>query len=225
MSGMRCLFRSPRGSSCRRLRRKRSGLSSRRTITSFSTISSRTTRSNTPTPSSTAAFPCRRSLCRLPCSRPGSRRCRIMEIRSQSVGETRAVGARMAAQASAGETYGLVGPLGAGKTEFVRGFVAALNPVAAVRSPTFTLVNTYETHAFPVHHFDFYRLGDPDELGEIGFWEYVGADGVCLIEWADMFVEALPGNIQMIGFRDEGEGKRVLEIDRPDDTPSASQTI
>ena len=138
-----------------------------------------------------------------------------MRIRSSSVDETRAAAARLAAEACAGDAFGLVGDLGAGKTEFVRGFVAALSRDASVRSPTFTLINTYQTPSFPIHHFDFYRLTDPDELREVGFYEYVGGDGVCLIEWADMFSEVLPQNVRMIRFRAEAgeEQVRVIEVD------------
>ncbi len=138
-----------------------------------------------------------------------------MKIRSTSVEQTRTAGARLAAQARPGDIYGLAGELGAGKTEFVRGFVAALAPDAAVRSPTFTLINTYETPSFPIHHFDFYRLKSPDELREIGFHEYLAGDGVCLIEWADMFADVLPGNARMVRFQVEtGDDRaRLIELE------------
>src|SRR5271169_5224280 len=110
-------------------------------------------------------------------------------MKSSSLQETRDFGASTARNALGGEVYGLVGELGTGKTEFVRGFVAKLNPDAVVRSPSFTLVNIYETSCFPVYHFDFYRLKSAAELPEIGFQEYIRSDGVCLIEWADMFKE------------------------------------
>jgi tRNA threonylcarbamoyladenosine biosynthesis protein TsaE len=136
-----------------------------------------------------------------------------MRIRTNSIDETRRAGADAAARASAGETYGLSGELGAGKTEFVRGFVAALDSSAGVRSPTFTLVNIYETPRFPVYHFDFYRLKSAAELVEIGFYEYTGGDGVCLIEWAGMFPDALPENTRMIRFAHDGETGRIIEFD------------
>jgi len=114
-----------------------------------------------------------------------------MEILSRSVEETRALGAKTARACTRGEVYGLVGDLGTGKTEFVRGFTEQLKTTSAVRSPSFTLVNIYETTKCPVYHFDFYRLNDASELVEIGFDEYLYSDGVCLIEWVDIFLEHL----------------------------------
>jgi tRNA threonylcarbamoyladenosine biosynthesis protein TsaE len=106
----------------------------------------------------------------------------------------------------------LEGDLGAGKTEFVRGFVAALAPSAAVKSPSFSILNIYETARFPVYHFDFYRLADASELLEIGFDEYVSGRGVCCIEWGTMFPEVLPGEAKIVRFRDIDVDKREIEI-------------
>ncbi|MFP4014186.1 MAG: tRNA (adenosine(37)-N6)-threonylcarbamoyltransferase complex ATPase subunit type 1 TsaE [Chitinispirillaceae bacterium] len=130
---------------------------------------------------------------------------------TSSAQETRELGARLARRAQPGDVYALEGDLGTGKTEFVRGFVEELIPGAAVRSPTFSIVNTYSSDRFPVFHFDFYRLCDSEELDTIGFDEYTGGDGVCLIEWADMFRDALPENTKVICFGDEGESERVVE--------------
>ena len=137
-----------------------------------------------------------------------------MDIHSTSVEETRRAGARLAASAKAGDIYALIGELGTGKTEFVRGFVASLCAGCAVRSPTFTLVNIYDTPAYPVYHFDFYRLKKAEELIEIGFHEYVQGDGVCFIEWADMFPEAIPSAVQQIRFTDMGNGQRLIMFDK-----------
>ena len=127
--------------------------------------------------------------------------------------ETRALGAAVAAIAAAGEVYALVGGLGAGKTEFVRGFVAELNADAVVRSPTFSIVNTYSDGPYPIHHFDFYRLSDESELYELGFDDYTYGEGVCLIEWADMFVDALPDDTKTIHFIEKREHGRLLKTD------------
>jgi tRNA threonylcarbamoyladenosine biosynthesis protein TsaE len=138
-------------------------------------------------------------------------------IVSHSVEQTRAVGAMTAQAAHRGEVYALVGDLGAGKTEFVRGFVAALTSDAAVRSPSFSILNVYPTPGFAVFHFDFYRLADPTELVEIGFPDYLRQDGVCLIEWADRFPDALPGESRFVRFTDEGPRERRIEIDHGQD--------
>lgn len=134
-----------------------------------------------------------------------------LQISATSVEMTRQIGARLAAQAQAGDVLGLEGDLGAGKTEFVRGFVASLNENAPVRSPSFALVYTYQTPRFPVHHFDFYRLSDPEELLEIGFDEYLRGDAVCLIEWSDLFPDVLPSNARRIRFRELPDGSRSIE--------------
>jgi tRNA threonylcarbamoyladenosine biosynthesis protein TsaE len=136
-----------------------------------------------------------------------------MQIKTTSPEETRILGAKLADKSTAGMVYGLIGNLGTGKTELVRGFVAALTSKAVVRSPSFSLVNTYETGAFPVHHFDFYRLADISELFEIGFTDYLGGDAVCLIEWADMFPDALPEDTKYIRLHEESETVRMIEIE------------
>ena len=135
-----------------------------------------------------------------------------MKTATASVVETRALGGRLAVSACPGDCFALEGELGAGKTEFVRGFVAALSPGAAVRSPSFSILNMYETSAFPVYHFDFYRLSDATELGEIGFEEYAAGDGVCLIEWGTLFPDVLPPRTKIIRFADLGGDKREIEI-------------
>ncbi|NLD94287.1 MAG: tRNA (adenosine(37)-N6)-threonylcarbamoyltransferase complex ATPase subunit type 1 TsaE [Fibrobacter sp.] len=133
-----------------------------------------------------------------------------MVFESQSVEETRKFGAKFAETLKPGDVIALDGDLGTGKTEFVRGLVAALGG-SAVRSPTFTIVNTYQTMSMPVYHFDFYRMTDSDELFEIGFYEYVAGDGVCLIEWGTMFQDALPENTRILKFKDAGETIRTIE--------------
>lgn len=133
-----------------------------------------------------------------------------MVFESQSVEETRNFGAEFSKALKPGDVIALDGDLGTGKTEFVRGLVAALGG-SAVRSPTFTIVNTYQTLSMPVYHFDFYRMTDSDELFEIGFYEYVAGDGVCLIEWGTMFQGALPENTRILKFKDAGETIRTIE--------------
>jgi len=134
-----------------------------------------------------------------------------MAFVSCSVDDTRAFGARCAHQARAGDIYGLCGDLGSGKTEFVRGFVAALNPAARVQSPSFSLLNIYAAPSFPIYHFDFYRLKEGRELEEIGFDEYLRGDGVCCIEWADRFRELLPPGTRFLVFTDSGGQTRSIE--------------
>jgi tRNA threonylcarbamoyladenosine biosynthesis protein TsaE len=135
-----------------------------------------------------------------------------MKTVAASVEATRRAGARLAAGARSGDCYALEGELGAGKTEFVRGFVASLDSHAVVRSPSFSILNIYKTERFPVFHFDFYRLRDPAELREIGFDEYASGEGVCLIEWGTLFPNALPSDTKLIKFNDIGDGMREIDL-------------
>ena len=138
-----------------------------------------------------------------------------MREESKSDEETRAIGARLALTAAIGDVYSLDGDLGSGKTEFTRGFVKALTNGAETRSPTFSIVNTYQTPQFPVYHFDFYRIESPNELTSIGFDEYVYGDGVCLIEWGGLFPDLLPDYVRSVRFTYAGENRRVIEAGFP----------
>jgi len=131
---------------------------------------------------------------------------------SRSVEDTRKFGAQIAAMIHQGDVFALDGDLGAGKTEFVRGFVAALGGSVTVRSPSFTILNIYQTERMPVYHFDFYRMIDSEELHEIGFYEYIAGDGVCLIEWGTMFRDALPAQTKVLKFTDNGNTLRTIAI-------------
>ncbi len=131
-----------------------------------------------------------------------------------SVAETRALGARLAHEAVPGSCFALCGALGSGKTELVRGFVEALSAGETVRSPSFSLVHSYAAPHFPVHHFDFYRLTDAEELYEIGFHDYISNPAaVCLIEWADIFPDVLPAHTVWVRFTDgESASVRIVTI-------------
>ena len=130
---------------------------------------------------------------------------------SASPAETVAAGARAAAAANIGDVFGLVGDLGAGKTQFVKGFVKAIGSAADVTSPTFTLIHEYAGGRCPVYHFDFYRLDSPDAVVRLGFDEYVDGDGICIIEWADRFPQLLPRTARMISFAVRNETERVID--------------
>lgn len=106
--------------------------------------------------------------------------------------ETFALGKRLGEQAAAGQIYTLTGDLGAGKTVFTQGFAAGLSVTEPVNSPTFTVVQVYDTGRLPLYHFDAYRIGDVTEMDEIGYEDYFFGDGVCLIEWAELIREIIP---------------------------------
>lgn len=104
---------------------------------------------------------------------------------------TAALGARIGAAARAGDVVALMGDLGAGKTALARGLIRSLvGPETEAPSPTFTLVQTYAAPAFPIWHFDLYRLNDPGEARELGMEEAV--DGLALIEWPERLGGDLP---------------------------------
>lgn len=136
-----------------------------------------------------------------------------MIVVSSSVAETRSLGARLADASRAGDVFALEGDLGCGKTELVRGFMGYFDTSIIVRSPSFSIVNTYNAGCFDVYHFDFYRLSDQSELFEIGYEEYIAREGVCLIEWATMFPDALPENAKRIRLIDKGEDAREIHFE------------
>lgn len=130
---------------------------------------------------------------------------------SNSAEGTQAAGGRCGETAHAGAVLALVGDLGAGKTQFVKGLVRQIGSTAEVTSPTFTLVHEYGGGRLPVYHFDFYRLDSAEATLRLGLDEYLFGDGVCVIEWADRFRELLPAQTRWLSFRVAGEGARVIE--------------
>lgn len=106
---------------------------------------------------------------------------------------TEALGEKLGREARAGQIYCLSGDLGVGKTVFTKGFAKGFGITEHVTSPTFAIVNEYEGR-LPLYHFDVYRIGDIEEMDEVGFEEYVMGDGVSLIEWANLIEEILPEN-------------------------------
>lgn len=115
----------------------------------------------------------------------------VMTMTSSSEEDTRKFGEQMGQKARPGSIFCLVGDLGTGKTVFAKGMAAGLGVTDYVVSPTFTIVHEYKGR-LPFYHFDLYRLEDEDALFEIGWEEYIGLGGVCLVEWADQLEEAIP---------------------------------
>ena len=113
-------------------------------------------------------------------------------------------------KAGKGDVFALAGDLGAGKTQFVKGFVAGLESSAEVTSPTFVLVHEYEGGRLPVYHFDFYRIDNSAAVLRLGFDDYVFDDGVSLIEWADRYPDLIPKGAKWLSFELKGEHTRVI---------------
>ena len=115
-----------------------------------------------------------------------------MIIESKCEKDTFELGKKIGREAAPGDVYTLVGDLGVGKTVFTKGVAAGLGILEPVSSPTFTIVQVYEEGRLPFYHFDVYRIGDIEEMEEIGFEDYIYGEGVSLIEWANLIEELLP---------------------------------
>ena len=115
-----------------------------------------------------------------------------MIYETQSPKETYELGKRIGQAIQAGQIICLDGDLGVGKTVFTQGVAEGLGILESVNSPTFTIVQVYDEGRLPLYHFDVYRIGDPEEMYEIGYEEYFFGDGVCLIEWSKLIEELIP---------------------------------
>ena len=131
---------------------------------------------------------------------------KFRQFPTHSEEETFAVGEKLGKEAGPGQIFCLEGDLGTGKTVLAKGMARGLGVTDDVVSPTFTIVHEYKGR-LPFYHFDIYRLEDEDELDEIGWNDYIGSDGVVLIEWADQVAEAMPKDAVWIRIeKDLGKG-------------------
>lgn len=138
-----------------------------------------------------------------------------MVTETRSPEETYALGEKIGKAAQPGQIYTLTGDLGVGKTVFTQGVAAGLGITEPVSSPTFTIVQVYEDGRLPFYHFDVYRIGDVEEMDEIGYEDYVYGQGVSLIEWANLIEEILPEHYTEIRIEkdlDKGFDYRRIEI-------------
>ena len=106
--------------------------------------------------------------------------------------ETFEIGKTLGENAKPGQVYTLIGDLGVGKTVFTQGVAAGLGITEPVNSPTFTILQVYEEGRLPFYHFDVYRIGDVEEMEEIGYQDCFYGEGICFIEWANLIEEILP---------------------------------
>ena len=113
-------------------------------------------------------------------------------LESESAEDTRALGMSLGAVVCPGQVCTLIGDLGVGKTVFTQGLAKGLGVEGPVNSPTFTILQVYEEGRLPFYHFDVYRIGDVEEMDEIGYEDCIYGQGVCLIEWANLIEEILP---------------------------------
>ena len=117
-----------------------------------------------------------------------------MKIETFSEKETFELGKKLGTQAKPGQVSALLGDLGVGKTILTKGFAEGIGITEPVSSPTFTIVQVYEEGRMPFYHFDVYRIGDIEEMDEIGYEDCFYGEGVCLVEWANLIEEIMPEN-------------------------------
>lgn len=115
-----------------------------------------------------------------------------MRYETNSPEETFKLGKSLGEKVMPGTVICLNGDLGVGKTLFTQGFAKGLGIDESVNSPTFTIVQIYEEGRIPMYHFDVYRIGDYEEMYEIGYEDYFFGEGVCLIEWSELIQEIIP---------------------------------
>jgi len=126
--------------------------------------------------------------------------------------DTKEFGLWLGQNARAGQVLALIGDLGTGKTTLTKYIAEGLGIIDHIVSPTFTIIREYEGGRLPLYHFDVYRIGDPDELFNIGAHDYFYGQGLCVVEWADLVEEELPEDTMYV-FIEYGneEGERIYK--------------
>ncbi|MBO4982903.1 MAG: tRNA (adenosine(37)-N6)-threonylcarbamoyltransferase complex ATPase subunit type 1 TsaE [Clostridia bacterium] len=137
----------------------------------------------------------------------------INEFHTKSVEETEAVGKKLALSLDKEKPHfiAMYGDLGVGKTAFVRGLASVLAPSSRVKSPTYTVVNRYDSAPLPLYHLDVYRIDDEDELYSIGFDDYVNT-GICVVEWSENIPDSIPCDAIKVSIEKEGENFESRKI-------------
>lgn len=144
-----------------------------------------------------------------------------MRIETRTPEETFALGKKIGEHAQPGQIYTLNGDLGVGKTVFTQGVAEGLDIHEAICSPTFTIIQEYESGRLPFYHFDVYRIGDIEEMEEIGYDDYFFGKGICLIEWAELIEEILPADLIRVKIEknlEEGFDYRRITIEGLDES-------
>lgn len=135
---------------------------------------------------------------------------RTINIKNEE--ETKEFGLKIGQEAVPGQVIGLIGDLGTGKTTLTKYIARGLGVEENISSPTFMIVREYHGGRMPLYHFDVYRIGDPEELFDIGADEYFDGDGLCVVEWADMVMPQLPEDSMFICIKyGASEGERTYK--------------
>ena len=139
-----------------------------------------------------------------------------MIFESESDEKTYEFARGLGTKAEPGQIYALNGELGAGKTVFAKGFAEGLGVTERVNSPTYTILHSYSSGRLPFHHFDVYRIAEPEEMEEVGYEDCFYSGGVSLVEWAEQIEEILPENTIFVNISrapEKGAGYRRIEIE------------
>ena len=140
---------------------------------------------------------------------------KLLHIASEK--ETERIGEAIGRAAEPGTVVALIGDLGTGKTTLTKSIARGLGVTETVTSPTFNIIREYKSGRIPLYHFDVYRIGDPDEMFELGYEEYFYGDGICVVEWADIIEELLPEDAVIIRIeRGASEEEREYRIESED---------
>lgn len=134
-------------------------------------------------------------------------------MRTHSPQETRAFGERLAQRLLPGDVLLLLGDLGAGKSELTRGIARGLGISGPIASPSFTILNVYAEGTTPLYHFDWYRLNSAEELWEMGMDEYLGGDGIAVVEWPSQCPEAIPETCLAVNIAPVDETTRDITLE------------
>ena len=136
-----------------------------------------------------------------------------MTFVSHSVEETESIGENLGKQLKSGTVLAYLGDLGMGKTAFTRGLAKGVGFTGRVTSPTFTIVNEYLS-PLPLFHFDLYRLESSDDLFDIGWEDYLARDGVCVVEWSERALDALPEDTMWVKIsrHEDNDSWRMIEV-------------
>ena len=135
-----------------------------------------------------------------------------MRVVTNSEAETRELGAYLAKKLSPGTIVAFYGDLGAGKTTFTKGIAQGLGISAQITSPTYTIVNEYETGASQLIHFDMYRLHSADDLFEIGWEDYLQRGAILALEWSERVEEIFPPHTVRVSIEKDGDTRRIITI-------------
>lgn len=135
---------------------------------------------------------------------------KIIYIKNEN--ETKKFGIELAGKLTPGIVISLIGDLGTGKTALTKAIAEGLGITDIITSPTFNIVKEYDSGRLPLYHFDVYRIGDVDEMYELGYEEYFYGNGVSIVEWADLIEELIPENAIHINIEyGEKEGERIYK--------------